>query len=242
MNPNNFSTGVLRFCAWTGPIFVLMWLIGAGPTTGWVFLPPPSAADSAAKTVADYTSHLVPIRIGCILMIFSCMFYTSWGMVITMLAKKAEQGLPILFYIQVVSLAACVVVVLLIGFFWGAASFRAGETAPEVTQALNDLGWLGVLFTGAPFTAWAFALSAVTLMDKSLRPVFPRWTAYLNIFAGITFVEAALILCFKTGPFSQNGLFVFYLPMVTFFVWIVVLSWVSLRAIAAEAVEQTVLA
>jgi hypothetical protein len=163
-----------------------MWLIGAGPTTGWVFLPPPSAADSAAKTVADYTSHLVPIRIGCILMIFSCMFYTSWGMVITMLAKKAEQGLPILFYIQVVSLAACVVVVLLIGFFWGAASFRAGETAPELTQALNDLGWLGVLFTGAPFTAWAFALPAVAL--------------------------------------------------------IVVLSWVSLRAIAAEAVEQTVLA
>ena len=122
MYPDGFNPRVLKFCAWTGLVFCLMWLTGAGPVTGWVYLPPPSAAETAAKTVADYTNHRSMVQIGCTMMIFSSIFYTTWGMTVSMLAKKIEGNYPILFYIQVVSLAACVVVVMLIGYFWGAAS------------------------------------------------------------------------------------------------------------------------
>lgn len=239
MREDGFNPRVFRFCAWTGVIFVLMWLGGAGPTTGWIYLPPPSAADTAAKTVADYTQNVLAMRIGCILMIFSSMFYCTWGMTVSMLPKKLEGDYPILFYIQMVSLAACVVVVLLIGYFWGAAAWRAGETLPEVTQALNDIGWLGVLFTGAPFAVYQVALAVVTLSDKSARPIYPRWSAYFNLFVSIFMIEASGILLFKTGPFSQNGLFVFYLPMIVFFVWILVFTSLALKAIAAKAAERT---
>ena len=237
MTIKTFNPGVLKFCAWMGPAFTAMWLLGAGPLAAWDFVPPPSAALTAAQTVAEYTDNLTGVRIGCVAMIFSSALYGVWGMAVSMYARKAETGHPVLFYIQVVSLAACEVVVMLIGFFWGVAAFRPGDTLPEVTQALNDVGWFGVLFTGAPFTAWAFALAAAILLDTSERPAFPRWAGYLSIWAGLLYVEACLLLFFKTGPFSQNGILVFYVPVAVFFVWIVALSWLTIRAVDAERAE-----
>lgn len=234
MYPDGFNPRVFKWCAWSGVIFCLMWLGGAGPITGWVYLPPPSAADLAAKTVGDYTSHLVWIRLGVTVAIFSIICYTTWGMVVSFLAKKVEGEYPLLFYIQVVSLAVCDVVIMYIAYFWATASFRAGDTLPEITQALNDMGWLGVLYTGAPFAAYQIALAVVTLNDKSERPVYPRWSAYFNFFVAFFMFEAAGILFFKTGPFSQNGLFVFYIPMVVFFIWIIVFTVLAAKAVDAE--------
>lgn len=241
MSNDGFNAKVLKVLAWTGPLFTLMWLSGAGPATGWLYLPPPSAADLAAKTVGDYAQvhniHLV--RLGCIIMITSSILYTTWGMLVSILTRKIEKDYPVFFYIQVISLAACVVVVMLIGYFWGAAAWRAGETLPEVTQALNDIGWLGVLFTGAPFALYQWALAAVIFLDGSERPVYPRWSAYMNLFVSFFMIEAGLLLFFKTGPFSQNGVFVFYLPMIAFFVWILTFSHLSIRAINAEAAARS---
>lgn len=238
MNNDGFNASVFKFCGWCGVIFVLMWLGGAGPLTGFVYLPPPSAADAAAKTLADYTSNLVPIRIGVTVCIFSTIFYTFWGMAVSFLPRKVEGDYPILFFVQVVSLAVCVVVILYIAYFWAAASWRAGESLPEVTQALNDLGWLGVLYTGAPFAAYQIALAIVTFSDRSEHPVYPRWSAYFNLFVAFFMFEAAGILFFKTGPFSQNGLFVFYIPMFVFFVWILVFSVLALKAVNAEVAKR----
>ena len=237
MTSEAFNPGVLKFCAWMGPVFTAMWLLGAAPLAGFDFVPPPSASNTAAETVAEYTDNLTGVRIGCVAMIFASALYAFWGMAISMYARTAERGRPILFYVQVVTLACCVVVIMLIGFFWGVAAFRPGETSPEVTQALNDIGWFGVLFTGAPFTAWAFAVAAAIFLDRSQRPAFPRWVAYLNIWAGLLYIEACLMIFFKTGAFSQNGAAVFYLPVAVFFGWIVTMSVMVVRAVNAERRE-----
>ena len=243
MYSDGFNPKVYKFCAWCGVIFCAMWIGGAGPMSGWLFLPPPSAADTAATTLADYSSrNLMLMRIGITISNFACVFYLVWGMAITMLVKKVEGEHPLLFYIQVVSLAACVVVILYIAYFWGAAMWRPGETTADVTQALNDLGWLGVLYTGAPFASYQIALATVILSDKSAEPVFPRWSAFFNLFVAVFMFEAAGILMFKTGPFSQDGLFVFYIPMISYFVWILVFSWLGLRAINAEVAKREALA
>jgi len=232
-----FNPKVLKFCAWMGPAFTAMWLIGAAPIAHFVFVPPPSASNSALTTVHEYVHHLTGVRIGCVFMIFSSALYAFWGMAVSMYARDAERGRPVLFYVQVVCLAACVVVIMLIGFFWGVAAFRPGHTSPQVTQALNDVGWFGVLFTGAPFTGWAFALAAVIFQDRSARPWFPRWMGYFNIFAGVLYIEASLILFFKHGPFSQNGFLVFYVPVIVFFVWVITLSALVIRAVNIESAE-----
>jgi hypothetical protein len=231
---DGFNPTVFKICAWSGVLFCLMWLGGAGPLTGWVYLPPPSAADAAAKTVADYTNNLLGLRIGVTIANFSVVCYTAWGMAVSFLAKKNEREYPILFYVQVISLAVCVVVILYIAYFWGAASFRAGETGADITQMLNDLGWLGVLYTGAPFASYQIALAVAILSDRSERPVYPRWSAYINLWVAFFMFEAAGILFFKTGPFSQNGLLVFYVPMIAFFTWILLFSVLAIRAINTE--------
>jgi hypothetical protein len=236
MGAKKINPKILKFCAWMGPLFTVWWLVGAGPLA-WFILPPYSAADTPAEVVSHYTEHLTAVRIGCILMIFASMIYGVWGMAITLYTRQVEGHRPVLFYIQVVSLACCEVVVMLIGFFWGAAAWRAGEINPEITQALNDLGWLGVLFTGAPFAAYMIALAVAILLDESKRAAFPRWVGYFNLFVTFWMFEAAGILLFKTGPFSQNGLMVFYIPMIVFFVWILVMSRMTMNAINAERDE-----
>ena len=225
---------VLKACAWLGPLFTLWWLLGAAPFAQFI-VPPYSSADSAAEVVSHYTDHLTAVRVGCVLMIFSSMIYGIWGMSISVYTRQVEGHRPVLFYGQVVSVACCEVVVLLIGFFWGAASWRAGHVDPEVTQVLNDLGWLGVLFTGAPFLAYVVLLAVAIFLDESERPAFPRWVAYYNLFVSFWMFEACLLLFFQHGAFSQNGLMVFYVPMIVFFSWILVMTRMTLKAIDVES-------
>jgi hypothetical protein len=228
-----FHPTILKACLCTAPVFCLMWVLGAGPLALFV-IPPESAANSAATTVLSYTHHLTRVELGCFFMIISSSIYCAWLVVITLYTREAEGHRPALFWIQMISIACCEVVVMLIGFFWGVAAFRAGHTNPQITQALNDVGWFGVLFTGAPFFAYQIALAASIFLDRSESPAFPRWYAYVNLFVSVFMFEAALILFFKHGAFSQNGLFVFWMPMIAFFTWILLTSAMGFRAVNRE--------
>jgi hypothetical protein len=233
MTIQKFHPRVLKLCMWTGPLFCVMWLFGAGPLALFIF-PPESAAHSAITTVHTYTQHLTRVRVGCAFMIFSSMIYCCFCIVVSLYTRDAEGHRPALFWIQMLSLACCQVVVMMIGFFWGVAAFRAGHVSPQVTQALNDLGWFGVLFTGAPFAMYMIALAGSIFLDTSEQPAFPRWFAYVNLFVTFFMFEACLIAFFKHGAFSQNGLMVFYAPMIVFFLWVVLMSVMGMRAIERE--------
>lgn len=235
MRTDGFHPQMLKFCAYTGIAFAFFWPFAAIVVANCQYILPPSAADAADKVVADYVANTTGIRIATVIFIFSSILYTTWSCSIIQMVRRRERQWPILFNIMIVSVACEVVVVMFIGFFFGAAAWRPGETSPQVTQALNDLGWLGVLFTGAPFALFQLALAASILMDTTARPAFPRWSGYYNIFTAFFMFEACLLLFFKTGPFSQNGVLVFYVPMIVFFVWIVVMSILTVRAINTEA-------
>ena len=237
MRADGFHPKVLKFCAYAGLAFAFFWPFAATVVANFQYILPPSAADSAVKVVAEYLANTTRIRVATVIFIFSSILYTTWSVSIIQMVRRRERQWPILFNIMMVAVACEVVVVMFIGFFFGAAAWRPGETSPDVTQAFNDLGWLGVLFTGAPFALFQLALAASILMDRSARPPFPRWSAYLNIFASFFMCEACLLLFFKTGPFSQDGALVFYVPMIVFFVWIITFSILTVRAINAEAAQ-----
>ena len=83
--------------------------------------------------------------------------------------------------------------------------------------------------------AFAFAI----LSDTGSPPVFPRWLAYVNIWAPITFTPGAILQFFKDGPLAWNGIFVFWIPASVFVIqFIVNVIWL-LKAISSEA-RQTV--
>lgn len=234
MYSDGFDPRVIKFCAKTGFAFAFFWPFAAIVVAQGQYILPPSAADSAAQVVADYQANLTGIRIATVIFIFSSILYTTWSMAIIQMVRRREREWPLLFNIMVVAVACEVVVVMFIGFFFGAAAWRPGETGADVTQALNDLGWLGVLFTGAPFALFQLALAATTFLDRSGLSPFPRWSAYFNLFTSVFMVEACLLLFFKTGPLSQDGVFVFYMPMVIFFAWIMVFSVLTLKAVDGE--------
>jgi hypothetical protein len=232
---DGFHPAVLKICAYTGFVFALLWPFAATIVANFEYILPPSAADPAPKVVADYLANTTRIRLATVFFIFSSIFYTTWSVSVIQMVRHRERQWPILFNIMMVSVACEVVVVMFIGFFFGAASWRPRQTSAQVTQAFNDLGWLGVLFTGAPFALFQICLAVTTLLDTGARPVFPRWSAYFNLFTSFFMCEASLLLFFKTGPFSQNGVLVFYVPMIVFFAWIIVFSVLTLRAIKAES-------
>lgn len=235
MRTDGFNPRVLKSCAYTGLAFAFFWPFAATEVANFQYILPPSAAESAAQVVSEYLANTTRIRMAAVIFIFSSILYTTWSASIIQMVRRRERRWPILFNVMLISVACEVVVVMFIGFFFGAAAWRPGETSPDVTQALNDLGWLGVLFTGAPFALFQIALAVSILMDTSAHPAFPRWSAYLNLFSSFFMCEASLLLFFKTGPFSQNGALVFYVPMIVFFVWIMVFSVLTIRAINAEA-------
>ena len=225
------NTKLLKLCAWMGPAFVALFAIGAVMAG---YFPPPLAADSAATTTAAYVRNLDMIRLGCIVMEIASTLFAPFGIAIAYATRRAETGFPVLFYLQLMMVAVSTLVILYIPLFWAIAAFRPGDVSPEITQTWNDGAWFGLYFTWPPFTLWCFAIAAAIIGDKSAEPFFPRWAGFFNIWAGIIYAPAALIIYFKSGVFSWNGLICFWLVVVVFFIWIIIMAVLVVRGINAE--------
>jgi hypothetical protein len=62
-------------------------------------------------------------------------------------------------------------------------------------------------------------------MDRSTRPLWPRWVGYLNLWIALSGAGGGLAVFFKHGPFAWNGLVGFYIPIAAFTVWIAVMTY-----------------
>ena len=116
----------------------------------------------------------------------------------------------------------------------GVAAFRP-ERDPQITQALNDLAWLIIIPAFPTFIAQFLAIAFGIFQDTTPTPVFPRWAAYFNAWAAVLFVPGGFAYFFRTGPFAWNGLLAFWVAAGAFFVWLLVMTWLTLRAINNEA-------
>lgn len=232
---STFNANSLRFCTWMGPAFALLFLIGAVPLSG--FFPPPPPTATLSETVALYTEHLTAVRLGCLAMCVSAVPFLPWGLSMAYATRRAESGFPILFWTHAASAAVCTIVILLIPLFWGIGAFRPGEVDAQITQTWNDAGWFAVLFAWPPFSLWCAAIVASILGDASATPRVARWVGYLNGWVAFLFVPAGLMIFFKTGPFAWSGIVTFHIPVVTLFIWVVVMTFVVLRVIAKEERE-----
>jgi len=123
-------------------------------------------------------------------------------MAVSMYARDAETGRPVLFYIQVVCLAACVVVIMLIGFFWasqrsGRSDISGGHPGPQRRGLVRGSVHRGAFTVGRsrsrPRSCWTARLVRGT-----------RGGCYLNVFAGVLSSSGADPVL-QARPFSQNG-------------------------------------
>ena len=122
------------------------------------------------------------------------------------------------------------------GLLFEVAAFRP-DRDPSQTLLINDMAWIFLVMPWMPFLTQNWTFSYAIFSDPQERPVFPRWLAYVNIWAIIIFSPSVLLPFFKTGVFAWNGLLVIWIPAFAFILQFVANVWMLLRAIDSEERE-----
>jgi hypothetical protein len=218
-----------RLCTWSGVLFMVLFFIGFGVIARYI--PPPNPASSAHVVAEHYRHHANSVRAGMLLSMYALVFYVPWIVVLSVQMKRIEGKHTPLSYAQLGIGATLPVAFFPSLYFFQTAAFRP-ERSDEAIQQLNDMGWLP--FTGLIYTIVVqnIVIAIAVLSDTRPNPVFPRWYGYLTFWCALLYCPASLDVFFQRGPLAWNGLLSWWLSLISFFVWLVVSTYVMLCAIA----------
>ncbi len=214
------------------PVCIVILGISGVLLGGW--LPPQiGPGDSAAVVAGYYAQNALRVRVGAVLAMISFGVIPVWGAAMAAQTRRKEGAFPVLAYVQVACMAVETAQIVLNTALWATAAFRAGEVSPEITQTLNDAGFIIFLGTWIPFTLWAVALGLSVLLDRSGSPVYPRWSGYLSIWVGIGYLPCVTVWFFKDGPFGWQGIVCMGVPIIVFGIWLLTFSALTVRNVRA---------
>lgn len=226
----------VRLCLWMGPLLCAIFTVAMLPLTG--FIPPPSPEASADEIAAMFADDATAIRMGLAIGIVAMALISPFGIAIAAMLRGSERGTPVLTYVQVAGVAMGTCIAVTMCLVWGTASFRPDELEPGTTRMLNDMAWFFFLFSFAPFSIWVAAVGLAILSDERPAPPFPRWAAYLCFWMALLFIPAVLMIFFKSGAFSFNGIIAFWVPTLAFFGWVMAMTVLGLQAAGRSRIEQ----
>lgn len=199
---------------------------------------PPIAPGLDAEAVARlYRENTLNYRFGGVLMMFAAVFFWPFGAAISEQMKRVEgyRHHPMA-SIQLLSLNGLVWAILFPSFLWMWAAFRP-ERAPDITQAMNDLGWLVFIGTVTPGMIQLLAIGYCAVNQDPAKPVFAPWFGFFNIWCATGFIAGSLVAFVKDGAFAWDGLISFWMAATFFFAWILVTWYAVRRAILEQAAE-----
>ena len=230
------NTTAQRLCAWSGIACIVIFFIGFWLIAG--FIPPPAPKLTGVQLAQLFSDDAVRIRIGMIVSIFASALLASFAAVITVQMMRMRRRVGALAYTQLAVGAIFVLEFIFSLIIWNSMTYRPRD--PQVLLAMNDTAWfLFVCITSTPMLQTAAIGTAIFLdtNDERPNPVFPRWAGYLNYWTAVLFTPGTIAVFFHDGPFAWNGLFTWYLPLTVFAIWMVTMSVLLLKAIAAEDTE-----
>jgi hypothetical protein len=166
-------------------------------------------------------------------MLISGMFYAVFTGLISAQMRRIPGIHPTVIYSQLAAGAFGCLTYLVPAMLFAATAFRP-ERAPEMTQLMNDLSWIMLVMPWPPFMAQNFSFAFAILCDRRPKPLFPRYVAYVNIWAPVVFSPALALPFFKTGPLAWNGIFVIWIPAFVFIAQFIVNTTALLRAVKDE--------
>jgi len=225
---------VQRVLAWSGPAMVVLWVGAFVFVAG--FFPPSAPGSTAEQIVALYADHTGLIKLGMVISMAASALLVPWAIAISGQLKRID-GARALADVQMVSCALLSLEFITPIGVWMAASFRYDGRAPDVTEAMHDLGWILFVTVIWSLEAQMVAIGAAILLDRSAQPVLPRALAYLTFWAALLIIPAGLVLYFKDGPFAWNGLVGLYIPLAAFVIWVFALTVGVHRALTAQIAE-----
>ena len=236
--PDALFTKSMRFCGWSGIAAIILFVLG-GMVLGEMLPPPLRANDPPEEFVRKVTEHLMSIRVGSVLLMLSFALFGPFGVGIAAQTRRAEQR-PVFSHVQLVFTSCGTMVALLVAFSWALMSFRPDVYHPTTVQLLADLAYFLAVFSVLVFGGWCVVIALPILFAAEGRSGFPRWVAYLNLWAVLLFAPGQLVLFFKEGPFSWHGIVALWIPFVAFFLWILIMSMQLIKAASEpDPVAQT---
>jgi len=215
--------------AWSGAAFCALFFVGLLLLAG--FIPPHSPADSAADIARIYRDNTDAIRAGLVLCFFGTIPFLMFGAGILGQTRRIPGVSPTVTYLQLAAFASAVIIIIVPIVCWWVAAFRPETRSPETIQAFNDFGWMLFVVGFPPYVTWCFSTGLAIMSDTRADPLFPRWSGYYSFFVAFIQLPPVMLVFFHDGPFAWNGVISWWVPLVEFFSWIVVMTWLSARAV-----------
>jgi hypothetical protein len=228
MSARVLSYRAQRVAAWCGPVFMILTGLGFMAIAG--FIPPVPPSETARQVADRFIDDQNSIRIGLLIALFAapllCPWYAVTAMMIRRIAGPESPWSGAYLMGGTVNVCAFVIPYMT----WLTAAFRPEETAPELTQRLDDLAWIPWIGMASPAVVQGVILACVVLQDHQARSLLPRWVGYLSALSAMSLIPPTFLVFFKTGPLAWNGL-AFYISLVCWPTWLFALSFTLVRAI-----------
>jgi len=217
----------LVFCAVSGPIGLLLFLMAMWPASH--FLPPPAPGLTPIEIADVYRSHATGIKVAAMLQICSISLLIAFYGGISALMRRIERTDPTWTYVQLAAGTLSLPSLILCGILWAAAALRI-DRAPEIIQVIDDFAFLFLVAPAPPATVQLLAIGFAILGDRSPQPVFPRWLAFATFWTSILILPGTLVVMFLKGPFAWNGLLGFWIPAIAFGLWTNIMAPMMIKA------------
>jgi hypothetical protein len=218
---------LVRMCGWSVVAFLILFGVGWGILGHNI---PPFGADMGADELARiYRVHASTLRIGFAVGSVASTFLAIWAIGIFRVMLRIERGGQVLSYMQLIGGVLTAMVPLLACIVWLTAAFRP-EQDPAIIRMLFDLGWLTIDIGFGVTLLQYIAFGVVAIRDVREKPLFPKWLAWLGIWLGLEFFVELIMPYFRSGPFSWNGLFSYWIPFFGPFVWMAFVTYYLIRA------------
>lgn len=200
-------------------------------------LPPPSATWSPAEIAQFYSDHSGSIKVGAVIASWTSAFMLPIAIVIVVQMSRHEKGRTVWSYAAGAGGAMMSIFLVLPPLFWGVAAFTPSR-APEITATMHELAMLTLVTTDQYFVfLWVGVIVICLVPNSVVHSPFPRWFAYFTAWVALMFEVGAVAFLTRTGPFSWNGLLVFWSPLSLFGAWIIVAAALLFKAINAQALD-----
>lgn len=218
-----------RVLVWSGIGLVISLVVTQGFLMG--FIPPPSPNLSAEELARIFVERKTGIRIGSLIQCICYTFYGTWGISIAICLRRMERGVPVITYASIANVGGGYVFFLLMPITWAMLAFRPELMEPRFMQIMNDWVWFVFLLSWPPFAIFMIFIAVAIFRDYNVPTIYPRWVAFFNLWTAVLIIPAGLIEFVKTGPFAYDGAISFWFVYIVFFGWMMVMSFVTLKAL-----------
>jgi hypothetical protein len=223
-----------KLSAWSGFVAVNVFFLGL---IIMQFIPPMPPALTPEQVAEVYLSRAFEIKLGALLLVISAMFCGPFDAAIYLQLRRMEGAKrPVCSIGQLASGIANIQFFILPGVLFIVAAYRPDRPI-EVLSALNDIAWIVTMLPWTVGAMQCICIGAAILTHGNVGSAYPRWVGFFNIWISIGMATSSVIPFFKTGPFAWNGLVGFWIPATVFGLWMGVMWWMTLKAIATDDAE-----